>query len=95
MNLSKSIARNTLIGVVVALVLASTAAMASSGPCPVSTTCAPGQPLSGYTIECGCMGSGSCAVLSEGYGIICACDGFYETVCDCVQGCKDRIPPAE
>lgn len=90
MNLARSTAKNTLVGVVVAFVLAaSTATMVADG-CPVETTCAPGQPLSGFTIGCDCMGPGSCFVISAGYGVLCECDHFDPTVCDCVQGCYKR-----
>ena len=92
MNLARSTAMRTFVGVFVAFVLASMATMLASGECPVSTTCGPGVPLSGYEIGCDCMGPGSCAVLVEGSAVNCACTYFRTIVCDCVMGCYESGP---
>lgn len=79
--------------IVFGLTLAAAVALGSDlllalAPCEESTPCAVGTALYPNTIGCGCLGNGSCSVVSVGHQVQCACDEFPVTNCDCENGCQ-------
>jgi hypothetical protein len=87
MRVSSATLRNVLAGTVIAGVISFATAELLAGACGASTLCQQGQ-LQGYWIECSCAGEGQCQTITPGYRVVCACEGFDITYCDCDNGCN-------
>jgi hypothetical protein len=79
--------RNIVAGVVIAAGISLVSMELAAESCPAVTACAEGTALYGFDIQCDCLGTGSCRVVTPGHEIECLCDQFPATICDCEDGC--------
>jgi len=87
MSVMTSTGRRIGLGLIVAYALsAGGASLKASCDATGGSACPAGTELAGYTLECGCMGSGTCNGYPTGT-VSCQCDSGH-TGCNCTDGCS-------